>query len=451
MNKAFSALALATISTLGCANPDPREGVFTCDPANIASDCPADFLGCRPGPGHTDNRCYRMPNEGVDAGVDAFIAQLDAPGDAAMPMSDTPAMPDTAMDAWTPTDDCGGDPRLGQDCTPGNACQVGMYECVGGVVRCEGQRDTGGQLIRDVSYVCRPAAGPCDVADRCNGSALTCPADARQPASFVCRAAVSDCDAAEQCSGSDTGSVTCPADAFRPIGANCTVGGGAGYCAGDMMCNDSCPTGQACVDPTNPCRVGTIRCSSGGMAVCDSFTNAPAGTLCRPATGACDAAEICSGSVCPADTFLSSTTMCRTAASGGCDVAEFCTGTAAACPPNAFVSAGSVCRSPAGACDVREFCSGTTPTCPTDVLSPSGTMCASAMGACDEPDFCSGTSAMCTTRITACDASMPSDAGSPGARDASDAPDAPDAPDASSATTTRDGGPILLEVGLPGI
>src|SRR5439155_1379861 len=83
--------------------------------------------------------------------------------------------------------------------------------------------------------------------------------------------------------------------------------------------------------------------------------------------GACDVAESCTGSsaACPGDSFVSSTTVCRSAA-GACDVAENCTGSSAACPSDSFVSSTTVCRSSAGICDVAESCTGSSAACPTD-------------------------------------------------------------------------------------
>jgi hypothetical protein len=63
------------------------------------------------------------------------------------------------------------------------------------------------------STVCRAAAGACDVAECCTGTSAACPADRFASASTVCRPAANDCDAAESCTGS---SVTCPGNASRP-------------------------------------------------------------------------------------------------------------------------------------------------------------------------------------------------------------------------------------------
>src|SRR5262245_21878835 len=55
---------------------------------------------------------------------------------------------------------------------------------------------------------------------------------------------------------------------------------------------------------------GTLQCSP------NRYDYATTGTECRSAAGACDVAETCSGSsgTCPADDFLPSSTVCRTAA-----------------------------------------------------------------------------------------------------------------------------------------
>jgi hypothetical protein len=57
--------------------------------------------------------------------------------------------------------------------------------------------------------VCRAATGVCDVAEQCNGSSDTCPADAFAPSTTVCRPSAGGGDTPELCTGS---SDTCPAD-----------------------------------------------------------------------------------------------------------------------------------------------------------------------------------------------------------------------------------------------
>jgi hypothetical protein len=151
--------------------------------------------------------------------------------------------------------------------------------------------------------LCRATAGPCDAAETCDGSATTCPPDARQPSGTVCRGAAGACDAAEVCDGA---AVACPADALQP-----------------------------------------------------------SGTSCRAVAGVCDVAESCSGASvsCPAD--AKSTAVCR-AAVGVCDLAEQCDGIGNACPADATVANGTSCADGAF-CNGQEQCqsgicsSGATP------------------------------------------------------------------------------------------
>jgi RHS repeat-associated protein len=189
-----------------------------------------------------------------------------------------------------------------------NACNTGTC----GACNLAGHLGTCSPLSNGT--VCRAASGACDIAETCNGSALTCPTDAVQPLGAVCRSAVTICDAPETCDGTTK---ACPADQF-----------------------------------------------------------ASATTVCRASTGTCDATETCTGtsSVCPADGFSPSTTVCRPSV-GGCDVAETCTGTSAVCPADGLAAAGTVCRAAQSVCDVAEICSGTTAACPADTFAVAGTTC----------------------------------------------------------------------------
>src|SRR5581483_7127513 len=70
-------------------------------------------------------------------------------------------------------------------------------------------------------------------AEKCDGVSTTCPADAVQPASTVCRPALGPCDVADNCNGS---SASCPADAVAPPGTPCGSGATcAGAICGDMV------------------------------------------------------------------------------------------------------------------------------------------------------------------------------------------------------------------------
>jgi hypothetical protein len=65
-------------------------------------------------------------------------------------------------------------------------------------------------------------------------------------------------------------------------------------------------------------------------------------------------------------------------------VVEVCNGTADACPADTFASASTVCRSSTGICDPAESCSGSGASCPTDVPAAD----TDGDGTCDLQDDC---------------------------------------------------------------
>ena len=160
------------------------------------------------------------------------------------------------------------------------------------------------------------------------------------------------------------------------LGASCTASTGceSGFCVDGVCCQSACD--GACE---------TATCSPAGQCIL-----AAASTVCRAATGVCDAAETCDGSsgACPADGFASTTTECR-AAAGDCDVPELCPGDSAACPSDRLADLGASCRPIAGACDLAETCSGTSTTCPADVFASAATTCGAYQ--------CGGAAAECPT------------------------------------------------------
>jgi hypothetical protein len=60
-------------------------------------------------------------------------------------------------------------------------------------------------------------------------------------------------------------------------------------------------------------------------------------------------------------------------------VAERCTGSAAACPSDALTAAGSVCRPAVGACDLAERCSGSSVSCPGNAHKPDLSLCSGGL------------------------------------------------------------------------
>ena len=132
---------------------------------------------------------------------------------------------------------------------------------------------TSGGVIAPAGTVCRAAAGPCDVAEVCDGLSAECPADQLAAAGVECRAATGNCDLAETCTGVNA---ACPVNGFKSLG-----------------------------------------------------------TVCRAAAGVCDVAETCSGTnaACPDDAIVPANSICRPSTDGQkCDPVERCTGTTTACP-----------------------------------------------------------------------------------------------------------------------
>ncbi|MBX7190962.1 MAG: hypothetical protein K1X94_02835 [Sandaracinaceae bacterium] len=269
-------------------------------------------------------------------------------------------------------------------CTSGAGCGDGRTCCDDGICRtactaapCAGQPR---------GALCRPATGPCDRAETCDGTSTACPADELVRAGDVCRPAVGGCDVAESCTGTSPG---CPVDAFVPAGTACD----GGSCDGLGGCSTSCVPGSPC-GTGDPCSVATWDC---GPARCVVRSAAPPSTVCRPASGACDRVETCGGSTtCPPDTF-SSGVECR-GSRGPCDIAEECDGSSAACPPDRFAT-GSLCRDDAGECDNREHCDGTGPDCPPDEIAGTYRQCRAAAGDCDVAENCDGRSAVCPADV----------------------------------------------------
>lgn len=134
-----ASLALSWLFAAGCLGVEPPEGRLRCAPASVATDCPTGWF-CR-----ADERCWRTPGEGVDAGndggpdaetndasrIDPDAFALDAPGLDA-PMPDAPMLDDALAptDAFAPTD-AGTDASVPLDagCAPGTHDLDGVPGC----------------------------------------------------------------------------------------------------------------------------------------------------------------------------------------------------------------------------------------------------------------------------------------------------------------------------------
>jgi hypothetical protein len=122
-------------------------------------------------------------------------------------------------------------------CDDGNPCTVDACSGSGTCTHTPGNAGT----------VCRASAGTCDVAETCNGTSATCPADVVAAAGTTCRAAAGECDVAETCDGTNG---ACPTDGFQAINVPCTDDGNActyDYCPGNAA-TCSHPSTPACTN-----------------------------------------------------------------------------------------------------------------------------------------------------------------------------------------------------------
>ena len=147
------------------------------------------------------------------------------------------------------------------DCNDGNPCTVDA--CSAGICS-----NTAG----NAGTVCRASAGPCDVAESCNGTFNACPVDAFVASTVVCRAAAGVCDQAETCSGS---AAACPADALKASGTVCRAA--ATQCDSTETCS-----GVSTVCPSDASVPNGTTCNDGNASTCSDICTAfaCAGTTC---------------------------------------------------------------------------------------------------------------------------------------------------------------------------
>lgn len=165
---------------------------------------------------------------------------------------------------------CGG--GVDSDC---QACSAAKGAAANGVC---------GAVQAAAAVVCRPAAGVCDQAEKCDGSGTTCPTDAYLDGSVTCRARTGACDIAETCSGN---AADCPADIVQNT---------------DVVCRD----------PAGPCDVAE-RCD-GQAKACPADQLAPRFAICSVPASDCHRVLLCSGTStqCPTTDVVADGTPCAT-------------------------------------------------------------------------------------------------------------------------------------------
>jgi hypothetical protein len=340
----------------------------------------------------------RQPDAGYDVKGRWFSTTLQALNNVTLGTADDDVLPRAVGDglgtshvAFTRVAD-NDDPAVGRvqlarvsaglpadPCTSSAQCFGGF--CVGGVccnkacngacetcLQSEGATANGTCGVKTAGTVCRASSAVCDAVERCDGTAIGCPADGVEPTTTLCRAAAGDCDVADRCDGLVK---SCPADAIADAGTLCS--------STTLLCALS----ATC---------------TGASKVCPATGVRPPDFICRPKAGNCDVEEKCDGvsQTCAPDGYADSTVVCRQSA-GECDAVDHCSGNAAECPSDQFAPPTTVCRASLGVCDVPEYCSGSAASCPGNAFASAEQVCGELQrdNECDEPDVCAGDSASC--------------------------------------------------------
>jgi hypothetical protein len=166
----------------------------------------------------------------------------------------------TAQTSFTDKNDCNSD----SDCNDGIPCTVDTCSGTSPNKVCT-------HTVGNAGAVCRSAANDCDAAETCTGTSATCPIDSFKPAGTactddgnpctadvcnaidvcthpagnagaICRTAAGACDVAETCNGTST---SCPADGFALASTSCTGASQDGACDNDVADHCTDPSASA--------------------------------------------------------------------------------------------------------------------------------------------------------------------------------------------------------------
>jgi hypothetical protein len=263
-NSLFSRTA-ACSDTVFCNGPDTCNGdglrcvVHAGDPCTGGSEC-ADSCN------EAADDCFDLAGTPcTDDGETCTDDECDGAGSCAHPAGNPGALCRSGSgDSCDPDEVCdGSSPACPPDVVAPNTtvCRTGSGDLCDPDETCPGAagQPCPADSVSAPSVVCRPAAGECDVAENCDGTNPTCPADGKSTA--VCRAAADVCDAAESCDGVGD---TCPADAFEPATTVCRPSAGA------------CDVAENCTGSAASCPADTGLPDTDGDTVCDAIDNCEA-------------------------------------------------------------------------------------------------------------------------------------------------------------------------------
>ncbi|MHB8877452.1 MAG: metallophosphoesterase [Myxococcaceae bacterium] len=207
-------------------------------------------------------------------------------------------------------------------------------------------------------------------------------------------------------------------------------------CSADSECapGERCRAGLCVMPPDAGCALAEVDCANASDDDCDGLSDCAdpdcAGHDCA-SSGPCTMA-MCSGSTC-AEQLRPAGTECRPL-SGNCDFAEVCTGDSAECPSETYLPEGSAC----GACQTCDGIGGCNP-------SADGTACGIGISCLSGECVGCGDAAEPCCEGGLCNGALVCDEGTCGAADAG-APDAgSDAgvPDAGAPDAGVDAGPVV--------
>ncbi len=324
---------------------------------------------------------------GLAVTINAAPTSYVTGGSSTLTWSSTAATSCTASGSWTGTEALGGSlivsPTVPGTYTYTLTCSNGggstsSAATVTVLDQCNGKADN--TACTDDGNVC--------TTDICSAGICTHPAG---NSGTECRASTGVSDPHEVCDGVST---TCPADSKAPNGATCTDDGNpctTDLCESGSCTHSAGNAGTVCRSSAGVC--DPAETCDGVTTTCPADAKTPAGTECRASTGECDPHEVCDGvsNSCPADTKSPAGTVC-TDDGNPCTVDQ-CNGTSVTCQ-HTVGNAGTVCRPAAGDCDIAEVCSGTSATCPVDAKVPAGTACTDDHNSCTL-DQCDGTDVTC--------------------------------------------------------
>ncbi len=243
--------------------------------------------------------------------------------------------------------------------------------------------------------LCRPSGGICDVAEVCDGVALTCPTNVFVSAATVCGPSTGPCDPAETCTGQFP---LCPANVVLPNDTACNDGDActsadhcaAGVCVGaPVLCanTNQCTPSGACDPQTGQCVYTVLPdatpCDDGDactqVAACQNGMCAGSAPLICPPPDQCHF-----GGACNAQTGVCSNPVMPDMSP--CDDGDACTQSDVCINGACTAGAPVVCPKP-DQCHVGGTCDPETGVCSAPAKKADGTGCSDA-NACTQMDVC---------------------------------------------------------------